>query len=250
MAGLVLVVLLPLYLFLFYYRPADKQMRAYGAAEKSAKMTLKAVAAAPDWTLRKAFKTYQLWLLVFSDFCFWGLGNYLIIAHQIKFSEDAGFSSIVATGVFALFGVISIIGQVGAFLSDTIGREKAVLAGVVLAMLGLGALMSVHDTSQMWLLYVYAVSSGFATGLFSPTIVAGMADIFHGRNIGAISALLLTGVGLGGAIGPWLGGYLYDISGTYQVAFLISMGAYALAGISLWIAAPRNADKLRAKMLR
>jgi MFS family permease len=110
--------------------------------------------------------------------------------------------------------------------------------------------MSVRDTSQMWMLYIYAICSGFATGLFSPTIIVGVADIFHGRNIGAISALILTGVGFGGAIGPWLGGYIYDTLGSYHVAFIISLAAFALAGISFWIAAPRHADKLRAKMLK
>jgi MFS family permease len=250
MAGLVAVILLPLYLIFFYNRPEDKNMKAYGAEDTPAGGELKAIPAGPDWTLKKALKTYNLWLLIFADFCYWGIGNYLVLAHQIKYAEDAGFTSLVASSVFALFGIISIVGQVGSFLSDKIGREKTVLVAVVLAMVGLGALMSVRDTSQMWMLYIYAICSGFATGLFSPTIIVGVADIFHGRNIGAISALILTGVGFGGAIGPWLGGYIYDTLGSYHVAFIISLAAFALAGISFWIAAPRHADKLRAKMLK
>jgi MFS family permease len=250
MGGLVIAVLLPLYLIFFYHRPEDKKMKAYGADNIQVGGGLKSVTAGPDWTLRSALKTYQLWLLIFSDFCYWGLGNYLVLAHQIKFAEDVGYSSLLAASIFALFGIVSIVGQVGAFLSDLIGREKTVLIAVVLAMGGLIALMSVRDTSQPWLLYVYAVCSGLATGFFSPTIIVGAADIFHGKNIGAISALVLTGVGFGGAIGPWLGGYIYDISKSYHVAFLISLAAIALSGISFWIAAPRHADRLRAKMLK
>jgi MFS family permease len=250
MGGLVIVILLPLYLIFYYVRPEDRKMKAYGSEEpQSAGAAKDAHAAGPDWTLKKAFGTYQLWLLVFADFCYWGIGNYLIIAHQIKFAEDAGYSSLVATSVFALFGIISIVGQVGAFISDLIGREKTALIAVVLGMGGLFALVSVHDTSQPWLLYVYAICSGFATGMFSPTIIVGAADIFHGKNIGAISALLLTGVGFGGAIGPWLGGYIYDVSGSYNVAFIISIIAIALAGISFWVAAPRNAKRLRQQRL-
>jgi MFS family permease len=250
MAGLLVVILLPLYLMFFYHRPEDKKLRPYGAAEKPAGGATEAVPAGPDWTLKKAFRTYQLWMLVFADFCYWGIGNYLILAHQIKFAEDAGFTSLVASSVFALFGFISIVGQIAAFISDIIGREKTALVGVVMAMGGLGALLSIHDTSQTWLLYVYAVSSGFATGLFSPSIIAGSADLFHGKNIGAISALVLTGVGFGGAIGPWLGGFIYDKMGSYHIAFIISLIAYALAGISFWIAAPRHAARLRARVLR
>ncbi len=250
MAGLVIVILLPLYLFFYYVRPEDKKMKSYGYEEpQSGALTNNVHVAAPDWTLRKAFRTYQLWLLVFADFCYWGIGNYLVIAHQIKFAEDVGYTSQMATSVFALFGIVSVVGQVGAFISDYLGRERTALAAVILHMGGLFALASVHDASQPWLLYTYAIGAGFATGTFSPTIIVGAADIFHGKNIGAISALLLTGVGFGGAIGPWLGGYIYDVSGSYNVAFIISIIAIALAGISFWVAAPRNAKKLRQQRL-
>lgn len=251
MGGLVIAILLPLYLIFYYNHPEDKKMKAFGADEVIPQAEAKSIAAAePDWTLRRALKTYQLWLVVFADFCFWGLGNYLVTAHQIKYAEDAGFSSFQAASIFALFGIVSIVGQVGAFISDYVGREKTVLVGVILAMIGLGSLMSVRDTSDMWMLYVYAVCSGLATGIISPTIIVSAADLFHGKNIGAISALVLTGVGFGGAIGPWLGGFIYDIQGSYTTAFFISMAAIAVSGISFWIAAPRHADRLRAKMLK
>jgi len=250
MAGLVTVILLPLYLAFYHVRPEDKKMRAYGSEEPQASALPDGVhAAKPDWSLRKAFGTYQLWLLIFADFCYWGIGNYLVIAHQIKFAEDVGYDSLLATSVFAIFGIASIVGQVGAFISDYLGREKTALIAVVLQIGGLIALVSVHDTSQPWLLYVYAIFAGFATGTFSPTIIVGAADIFHGKNIGAISASLMTGMGFGGAIGPWLGGYIYDISGSYNVAFIISIVAIALAGVSFWMAAPRNAGKLRLQRL-
>ena len=60
--------------------------------------------------------------------------------------------------------------------------------------------------------------------------------------------MLLLGTGSGGAIGPWLGGFIYDVTKSYNIAFIISMAAFAVAGISFWIAAPRNAAKIRTKM--
>lgn len=251
-AGIILAVLLPIYLLFLYYRPEDRGLTAYGADEPA---TIEGgeSAATPvtsEWTLGTAMRTYNLWFLVLSQFCYWGVGNYLVLAHQIKFAEDAGYSSILATSVFALFGIVSIGGQICASLSDSIGREKTVTVAVVLAIGALMALLSVRDTSQPWLLYVYATCSGFATGIFSPNIYAGTGDIFHGKNIGSISAMLLFGTGFGGALGPWLGGYIYDITGSYNIAFIISIAAFAVAGISFWIAAPRHADRLRAKMQR
>ena len=251
MGGLIIVVLLPLYLLIYYHRPEDKGLTAYGADELSASGDIQeAPKPVRDWTLGVAFKTYQLWLLVLTEVCFWGIGNYMILAHQIKFAEDAGYSPLMATSIFALYGIVSIIGQLGSAMSDRIGREKTLTMAVVLAIGGLVALMSVKDTSQTWLLYVYAVSSGFATGVFSPVIIVGLADIFRGRNIGTISAMLMTGMGFGGAIGPWLGGYIYDVSHSYHAAFIIAMAAFATGCVSFWVAAPRKGESLRARLMK
>jgi len=251
MGGLTIVVLLPLYLLFFYHRPEDKGLTAYGSGELSDNRDItKAHQPARDWTLGAAFKTRQLWLLVFTEVCFWGLGNYMVLAHQVKFAEDVGYSPILATSIYALFGFVSIAGQICSSISDSIGREKTLTISTVLAIGGLVALMSVRNTSQIWLLYVYAISSGFATGLFSPVIIVGLADIFRGRNIGTISAMLMTGMGFGGAIGPWLGGYIYDKVGSYMIAFTIAIVAFAVGCVSYWLAAPRKAESLRARLMK
>jgi MFS family permease len=250
MGGLIIVVLLPLYLVFFYHRPEDKGMTAYGAADLSDSEAVKeGQQPARDWTLGVALRTRSIWLLVLTEFCFWGVGNYMVLAHQVKFAEDAGYSSLLAASVFALYGFASIGGQLCSSISDSIGREKTLTISAILAIGGLVALASVRDTSQTWLLYVYAISSGFATGLFSPVIIVGTADIFRGRNISVMTALLMTGVGFGGAIGPWLGGYIYDISGSYHTAFIIAMVAFAVGCLSFWMAAPRKAESLRDRLM-
>ena len=250
LAGMLLIFLLPLSR-LFHYRPEGRGLRPYGADEgpaAGATSGMNAVQEAPrgDWTLRSAMKTYRLWLMVLSYFFFWGMGNYLVLAHQVKFVEDAGYSSAFAASVFGLFGVFMIAGQVSSSISDRLGREPTVALAAVLAMGAMAALLSVRDASQPWLLYAHSVALGLGAGLYAPTGVAAMADIFHGRHFGAIAGLLLTGQGLGGAIGPWLGGHIYDISGSYASAFVISMVGYGVAAVALYIAAPRKGPGLRA----
>jgi MFS family permease len=247
MAGLLLVILLPLCLAFYHFRPEDKGLQADGVETDVTDIPVGEVTGGVvEWTLRSAMATHRLWMLVISQICYWGIGNYLVLGHQIKYAEDIGFSSTLATSVFALFGIASIIGQLCSPISDKIGRELTVSLAVVMAIGALVALISVNDISQLWLLYVYALSSGFATGLFSPTIFVGVADIFHGKNIGAIAAMILVGTGIGGAVGPWLGGYIYDITGSYNNAFIISMVSFAVAGICFWLAAPGRAVKKRA----
>jgi MFS family permease len=251
MAGTILLVLLPLYLVFFWIRPEDKGMRPYGSEEPAPEADSEAAdvpvaTVMADWTFKAALKTRSLWGLVLSMFFYWGIGNYLIIAHQVKFATEMGYSSVLATSVFALFGIVSIGGQVAAAISDKIGREWTALIGVGLAAAAMVALLQVHDSTTAWLLYVYSILSGFATGLYTPQVFAGVGDIFHGRNIGAISSLIVTGLGIGGAIGPWLGGYIYDLTSSYTVAFYIVLGAYLVGGACFLMAAPRKAAQIRA----
>jgi MFS family permease len=177
-------------------------------------------------------------------FLFWGIAAYLVLAHQVKFSIDVGYSSLFSASVFALFGIFMVAGQFSSSISDWIGRETTVILATILSIGALMALIMSKDTSKPWLLYLYATGFGYGAGLYSPTIFAGMADIFHGKNFGPIAGSLLTGMGIGGAIGPWVGGYLYDISGSYNIAFISCMVCLFLACIAFWIAAPRKATRL------
>lgn len=253
-AGLIIVVLLPLYFFLFRYRPEEKGLKPYGADDRWVAVSLSTDTAEDrkpvpgGWALRKALRTYQLWFLIASQSLYWGVGAYLVLGHQVKFAEDMGYSSAFAASVFALFGVFTAVGQLSAGLSDLIGRERTVTLAVILAMGALAALISVRDTSQPWLLYLYAICFGYGAGLCAPTLYAGLADIFYGRNFGILSGLLMTGFGVGGIIGPWLGGFIYDVTGSYTNAFIFAMACFAISGVTFWIAAPRKAEKLRAQL--
>ena len=247
MGAVLIVILLPLLIIFFFYHPREKGLKPFGmelSETKPSKGQESTKPEYPDWTLRKAIRTYQLWLLVLSQFFFWGVGCYLLLGHQVKFAEDVGYSGMFAASIFALFGIFMVAGQLCSSVSDRIGREVTVTLSSVLVIGALFALISVTDASKPWLLYLYAFGFGFGVGLYSPTVFVGAADIFHGRHFGVINGLLLAGLGFGGAIGPWIGGYIYDLSGSYRFAFGLSMLSFALGCATFVAAAPRNAAKI------
>jgi MFS family permease len=49
------------------------------------------------------------------------------------------------------------------------------------------------------------------------------ADIFHGKHFGAIFGFFTFSIGLGGAVGAWLGGFLFDVTDSYAVPFWVSL---------------------------
>jgi sugar phosphate permease len=246
LAGMLVFVLLPLYFLFFFYRPQDKGLEPYGSAEivpaseREKKKEVAEIPTAHDWTLSQILHSAQLWLLVLSYALYWGVGGYLVLAHQVRFAEDAGYSSMFSASIFALFGVTVFLGQSCGFLSDRMGREKTGTLAASLSIIALLALISVSDNSQPWLLYFYSLCFGLGGGLFTPTIYAGSADLFYGRHFGAVSGLLLTGMGVGAVFGPWLGGYIYDVTGSYLPAFTLCIVCIAFASLTFWIAAPRK----------
>jgi len=251
LAGVLVVALLPLYLLSFYYRPRDKGLMPYGAADIGGASTrdaprVRGVGSAPcAWPLATILRSAQLWLLVGSYALYWGVANYLVLAHQVRFAEDAGYSSLFSVSIFALFGVTLFLGQSCGFLSDRLGREIVGTLAAALSIAGLVALGAVRDTSAPWLLYLYSVCFGLGGGLFTPTIYAGAADIFGGPHFGTVSGLLLTGMGIGAVFGPWMGGYIYDASGTYVPAFILCSVCIGLSCLTFWIAGPRKGAKAR-----
>jgi len=249
LAAILAAVLLPLHRFVFHYHPRSKGARAYGSQEPHFEKYVEQSVLARSWTVREMLRTYQLWLLVLYFFLFWGISSFLVLAHQIKYAVDAGYSAVSAVSVFALYGVAMILGQASGVISDRFGREKTMAFSSCASLVGLLALLAVRDTSQPWLLYVYALCFGYGGGLSTAILFAGAADLFHGKHFGTASGLLLTGMGLGGAIGPWLGGYLYDTTGSYNGPFILCMVSIVLASVSYWVAAPRHAEKLRARRL-
>jgi len=247
LAGILVGVLLPLYLLFSYYRPEDKGLKPYGSAQltpspgREKKTPAAKVPVARDWTFGRIMRSSQLWMLVSSYALYWGVAGYLVLAHQVRFAEDAGYGSLFSVSIFGLFGVTVFLGQMSGFLSDRMGRKKAATLASALSILALVSILSVRDNSQPWLLYVYAICFGYGGGLFTPTIFAGSADIFYGRYFGFVAGLLLTGMGVGGVFGPWLGGYLYDLTGSYVCAFILCTVCIACSCILFWIAASQKA---------
>jgi len=253
-AAIVVVVLLPLYLFFFHYRPENKGLMPYGASksmlseDKSLSPATAYSNATTSWTLSQAIRTHQLWLLFVSNSLFWGFGCYTVIAHQVKYAQDLGYSSLFAASIFGLFGIFMTIGQFSCGISDRIGREKTVTFAIILSIIALVSLLLVKGTSNSGFLYLYATCLGFGSGLCAPTMYAGIADIFYGRHYGSINGLMLTGFGLGGVAGPWFGGFIHDLTGSYTWAIIAAMIAFGISCLIFWIAAPRKAKQIRAKL--
>ncbi len=111
--------------------------------------------------------------------------------------------------------------------------------------LGVLAILLLEGGAPLWFAYVFVVLFGCGWGVTATTFMSVAADLFQGRSFGLIYGVNEAVIGLGSALGPWLGGFVFDQTGTYRIALLIAMGTSLLSCPFLWIAAPRKVRRLR-----
>jgi MFS family permease len=250
------IVLLPLIVLIVRYHPREKGLVPDGALEARDISSATVVEplrirnqawAATDWTLPKAARTSRFWLLCLAAFSVWGVTEYIMVAHHIAFAIDVGYPKLYASSVLSLFGILFALGSLAGIISDRIGREPTMTIGTLIGISGIAALILVEDTSQPWLLYYYAAALGFGIGIATPTIVASVTDIFQGPKVGAIIGFVWFSFAVGGAIGPWLGGWIFEATGNYLPAFIVAMVLLAVGCVAIWLAGPRQVQLVRGR---
>jgi len=253
---LVLVLLAPLNLLL-KRRPEDLGLEADGgpssAIVKRTGNVVDRAWAAVDWTLWRALRTARFWWLAAGYFC--GLFTwYAVQVHQTKYLIEAGFAPSKAALALGLVSLVAIPGQIAfGHLSDRIGREWVWTIGNMGFVLCCLFLILLGGMRAGILLYAMVLAQG--TLGYSMTSVMGAipAEIFEGRHFGRIFGTAMVAAILGGAVGPWLAGALYDATGSYLPAFWIAAGCSTISALAIWLAAPRKvravagrADRLSA----
>jgi MFS family permease len=200
-----------------------------------------------DWTVKQALTNSSFWLL-FTARVLASLGNQVIVTHQVAHAVDVGYPKIFAASVFGVMGVVSIAGRIlFGYLSDVMRREVVYTWVQLVSAVGTIALMATTDTSLPLLLYLYAVFYGLGQGSRALVLSAISIDVFQGKNFGAIFGYFTLSVGVGGAIGAWLGGYLFDVTRSYLLAFSISLACLIISVFVVWMSTHNIKTQREAK---
>ena len=71
--------------------------------------------------------------------------------------------------------------------------------------------------------YLFAIIFGFAYGGEVPQMAALVGQMFGLRSVAALVGIVLAGTSMGGALGAWVGGKIFDVTESYQIAFTIAV---------------------------
>jgi MFS family permease len=232
-AGLMAAVALPLAAM---FRRTDPVPRARDQSAALAEPNADAPADAPSpgWSLGEAARTSHFWLL-FAVYLFTGLGSFFVSLHQLAFAADVGFDKLYAAQVLGFGAFLAVPGIVlTGSLSDTLGREVSAILAYGVSIVGTACALLITGPDQHLLLWLHACFFGLTWGARGPAITAKTADLFPGSQLGAILGVITIGSGLGAAIGSWGAGFVFDLTGSYRVAFTLSIASYLCGIVAFW----------------
>ena len=221
-------------LVLLYREPPAPVDRAGADAGIGSTPTPRVPAAV--WTLRRALRSVRLWA-AFTMTALGVIGFQIMATHQVAHAVDRAVPRDTAVWLFAVAAACMMAGNLlGGWLSDRVGRGWVFVVGTVVAILGIACFALVGGPQDRVLLLLYALS-GVGFGMRIAQLSTIPADVFAGPHLGAILGVVQSGGGLGGAIGPFLAGWLFDATGSYRLAFLAACVAVAGSAIAAWLAA-------------
>ena len=166
-------------------------------------------------------------------------GIFVPFVHLIPYALDHG---IPRASAVLLLGGVGVGSTAGRFflggLADKLGRERALMvmfAGMALT------LLIWAGSKGFWGLAVFALSYGVFYGGFVAILPALTMDYFGGRHVSGIIGVLYTSIAFGTLIGPSAAGFAFDVSRSYTLPILMSVGGNVIAalimvGVSQWAA--------------
>ena len=238
MIGIVVGVILAVASMFIHNSPADKGLTAYGAEDAPVEKPLApgAIAAAPV-RLGELLRQRQVWQLmgIHHIGC---AAHAIILAHVVSMATFKGIPGVEAAGVLATIAGVSVISRFAfSVLAERLGGRTV----LTLSLLGQSLpVIILFFASDAWAFYLFAVIFGLCYGGEMVGFPIINRQLFGAKApLSSIYSFEMLGASTGMALGGWLGGGLFDMSGSYTWSLIASL-AIGIAGLPLALALPRH----------
>ncbi|QKV53903.1 MFS transporter [Comamonas antarctica] len=200
-------------------------LREPGLAGRSSAPREQSVAQA----VTEAFRTPSF-LLLTAGYFVCGFQVMFIGVHMPSYLKDYGLAPHVASYSLALVGLFNIFGT---YLAGNLGQhfpKRYLLAGIYLARSVVTVAFLLVPLSP-WSVYAFSAAMGFLWLSTVPLTNATVAQIFGVQHLSMLGGFVFFSHQVGSFLGVWLGGYLYDRSGSYDIVWYLSIALGIFAAL-------------------
>jgi MFS family permease len=190
-------------------------------------------------SIRPILKNRQFWILVICNIM--GImTSMMAFVHQVSYAINQDIEKVAAASSLGIIGITSGCGKFFfGWLSDRITDAKySASLGYFLMAAGMFVLIKAKTVVG---LYLFALVFGFGYGSLAPLMPFLLSDRFGRHILGAsLGLLIFFVVGIGGSIGPFLGGLIFDRTGSYAFAWELNMVLLLAATVLILALRPRE----------
>ncbi|HEX6634871.1 MAG TPA: MFS transporter [Usitatibacter sp.] len=227
--GIVLLALLPLLLAVPWRRIAAAPAPAPRAKGD-------ALGETRAWQVTSAIRTRAYWQLV-QVFAFTALAMYAMLAQIVAYLVQVGLQPMQAATAFGAQGLLSVAGMMASgWSSDRFGFRATATASFVSTFVGIVFLLLLSIHPAAWLVLPFVLFFGLSQGARGPIVASLTARIFRGAGFATINGTIFACMSVGAALGSWVSGVLYDLTGGYRASFVFSMACVVVAALPFWSA--------------
>lgn len=173
----------------------------------------------------QALHTSQFWVISAIFFSF-GFCRSTFLPHIAAHVQDLGFSLADGANVVAALTVSSIPGR---FWVGWLSSKSAFMLAFGITTLALAWGMM---TGDLWGLYLFSIAFGLGWGAQAVLRFTTTAETFGLASLGLILGIFGLAEAAASAFGSYIAGYVFDIFGSYQIAFILGI-AFSIAGVIL-----------------
>ncbi|MBI1737232.1 MAG: MFS transporter [Candidatus Rokubacteria bacterium] len=218
--ALALLALLPL---VFRYYPRRLGERPASAGTIEAGRVADVVRTVPFWALAIVFTAPPV-------------AGYMLTLHHSLYFTARGFTATEAATMLLVGGVLSTAGRaLAGFVADRVGGPAAGLASWGLSLTGALCLIAFERAAVPALAYVYLLAVFLPMGSRATIVSVLVTRIAPPGRYGTVFGLLAIGNSLGAALGPFLSGKIYDLTGSYLAIFVTAAGVIVTATTALLV---------------
>lgn len=185
-----------------------------------------------EYSLKEAIHTRTFWLLGIM-FMIVGLGDQVLFAHIPAYGETRGLTPMQAATLISMIMGGGIVGRISSGgISDIIGRKKTLR--ICLFIEGT-MILAIAVAPNTWTLFLFTALFGIGYGGHAPQFPALIGELFGLSHMGAILGAETFFWGVGGAIGPYVAGYIFDVTGRYLIALTLSSTGVLLVASTIFL---------------